>query len=300
MRKILIGMLLTATAVSPALADRGGKGGGKHGGGKHAAVQHHGGAVGGGKHAFRGGGERGPKAFRAPERRFAVQHDREWRRVERFDRPVHAVRYDDKPARKAWKQAAKQERRWAKDEAKFARAVARERFVPVERWSPPIVRSVERPVVRYYRQPAYYAPVRSLPALAPAWGYSASQDWWGYGDERRYDDLPVSYGYHDDTHAGWPMDYASAWPTNYGSPYAQTGAGLFGGAGDGLLGALLPIVLSSVLGGGDLGLGGLSGLASPAVLPLDQVGYGDSYGYGTDGGLSSLLLPSALGSGSLF
>ncbi len=218
MRKIFIGVLLVATAVSPALADKGGRGDGKHGGGKHAAVQHHGGG-GGGKHAFRGGGERGPKAFRAPERRFAVQHDREWRRAERVDRPGRVVRYDDKPARKAWKQAGKQERRWAKDEAKFARAVARERFVPVERWSPPVVRSYERPVVRYDQQPAYYAPVRYLPALAPAWGYSASQDWW------RDEELPLSYGYYDDPYAGWPTNYASAWPTNYDAPDAGYGSG---------------------------------------------------------------------------
>lgn len=323
MRKIFIGVLLAATAVSPALADKGGRGGGKHGGGKPAAAAHHGGG-GGGKHAWRGGGgsdrsqvafrghgggdrgpkgrrsdggDRGVKAYRAPERRYAVQDRRDWRGGDRFDRRVRVDRYDDKPARKAWKQAAKQERRWAKDEAKFARTVARERFVPVERWAPPVARYYERPVARYYQQPDYYAPVRYWPAATPVWGYAASNDWWDY------DDQPLSYGYYGDPYAGWPTSYASAWPTNYDSPYADTGLGLFGG-GDGLLGALLPIVLSSLLGGGDMGLGGLgglSGLSSPNVLPLDQVGYTDPYAYDSGGGLSSLLMPALFsGSGGLF
>ena len=344
MRKILMGVLLAATAAAPALADKGGKGGGKHGGGKPAAAAHHGGGGGGGgKHAWRGGGggggfdrgqvafrghgggdrgpkawrggggDRGAKAWRAPERHYAVQDRRDWRGGDRFDRPVRVVRYDGKHERKAWKQAAKQERRWAKDEAKFVRAVARERYAPVERWAPPVARYYERPIARYYQQPAYYAPVRYLPAAAPVWGYAASNDWWGADEDWGYDAQPLSYGYYDDPYAGWPTNYASAWPTNYDSPYADAGSGLFGG-GDGLLGALLPIVLSSVLGGGgDLGLGGLggigglgglgglTGLSSPSVLPLEQVGYADPYGYDNGGGLSSLLTPALFGGGgSLF
>jgi hypothetical protein len=52
--------------------------------------------------------------------------------------------------------------------------------------------------------------------------------------------------------------------------------------------------------GGLTGYGGLNGLYSPDVLPLQQASYAPyADGYG-ETGLTSLLLPSLLGSGSLF
>jgi hypothetical protein len=201
------------------------------------------------------------------------------------------VRYDAKADRKAWKQVAKQEKRWAKDEAKFARTVERERFAPAERWVPPMTRRLDRSF--------YYAPVRYVPATVPAWGY-ASMDGRNYDNGSRYDALPLGYGSYDGSYSGWSQNGASTWPTNYGSPYAAAGTGLIGSQGNGLLGALLPIVLQSVLGGGDLGLGslgrlgglgGLTRLGSPDVLPLDQVGYAHPYS-ATGGDLSSTLLDS--------
>lgn len=261
MRKILIGMLLAATAAAPALADKSGK----HGGPK--AERHH---DRGGKHAGRGGG----RAFQAEARHFDRGPDRRGghERRERF------VRHDDKQARKYWKQEAKYDR-------KERRAFARDDRGPrVERWAPAPIRYVQRPVYRdvRYAAPAYYAeaPVRR---------------WTGYET------------------SNWPTSY-----DRYESGYANSGSGLFGSGGGGLLGALLPVVLQSVVGGdlGNAGLGGLSGLGSVgglgnvgglgslggygdvSVLPLQQASYADPYANGT-GGLGALL-PSLLGGGGLF
>ena len=342
MRKAMIGLLLAATAAAPALADKGGKGhdgsqgqaahgGGPkaaRGGGGHAAQPHapkqmvqarapqHFAQPRAPKQAFkaehRGGGW---KAARGSDYRFAqVQHPQrarqsahrgDWQRRAYVQRPTQFVRASDKHAANAWKQAAKQER-------KFQRAVARqEGFRPAQRWAaaPAIrydVRPVYvRPVVRYVASPA----VRYAPAYAPVayanYGW-ADDDWpdyadygpryaaWGsaYDDWNDDDYAPLSYGYPD-SDGYWPTSYDAAY-----AGYPSYGQGLFGG-GDGLLGALLPVLLQSIMGSDLGGLGGLAGLGSDInVLPLQQASYAPYLSGGND--LTSLLLPSLIGSGSGF
>ena len=323
MRKIFIGLLLAATAASPALAGKGGHGGGHgnpHGGGKHAGAKPHGNPHGGGgnPHAAQTlGGKHGGQAiaFAGP----ANHADRGGHgpRVER-QRPhpaqVRVARFDDKQAHKQWKREAREERKVARQWDRRERFRPAERIVRVERYAPPqVVHYVERPVVRYV-QPRMVRYVEPRPvryvtrSYAPV--YYQEPTYWGddyddYAPVQRY----YQTRYYSPARTYAPASYAYA-PTGYGPidpRYQSAGGGLFGG-GDGLLGALLPVVLQSMLGGGSLGsgLGGLTGyggltnLYSPDVLPLQQASYApyaDGYG-STD--LASLLLPSLLGSGSLF
>ncbi|NNM77198.1 hypothetical protein HJG53_09815 [Sphingomonas sp. ID1715] len=326
MRKMMMGLLLAATAAAPALADKGGKGGGHgngHGGGKHAQADFKG--HGGGRHAQQGWSrapafaDRGAQHRRAPPMR--------WYGADSFSRPIRVVRVDDKQARKAWKRELKEER-------KFARAVSRDEFRRPDRWT----RVAPQPV--YYERPIY-APVRyAEPVIRyaqPVYVRTYAQPYYPAA-------YAPSYGYAD-PYSGYYPAYSS-------------GTGLFGG-GNNLLSTLLPIVLSGVLGGdlgtglggwagatGLAGLGGLSGAgysdysaanygaydgyasygdygnftdyggytalseltgADPYALPLQQIGYGDSLSSGllpasyTGEGLGSLLVPALLGrGGSLF
>lgn len=332
MRKLLIGLLLAATAASPALADKGGHGhgGGNHGGGGHGGPHgsgnpHWGG--GGNPHSGGGNDHGGGWKHAAPAMSFAApafrgnrgghgpQVARGWARPA----PFRAARFDDKQARKAWKHEAQDQRKFARAWERQERFRPAKRIVRVERYVPPrivryapprVVRYVEPPVryvqprvVRYVAPPPvrYVAPIRYAPVYAqPNAGY------W----PRQYD--------YDDYAPAYPATYyrpaayygaADYWPESY-SPidpaYRAGSGGLFGSSGNGLLGALLPIVLQSVIGGniGGLGtygsLGGLTSLYSPDVLPLQDASYAPYANELGNTDLASLLLPSLLGSGSIF
>ncbi len=348
MRKIFIGLLLAATAASPALAGKGGHGGGHGnphgGGGKHAGAQPHGGGNphqggnphrgGGNPHAAQArGGKHGGQAIAFARPASHADRGGHGPKAERQrSRPaqVRVVRFDDKQARKQWKREAKVEREVARQWDRRERFRPAERIVRVERYAPPrtirraptqVVRYVERPVVRYvqprvvrYVEPRpvryvtrSYAPVYyRQPAWTPTyWG----DDYDDYAPVQRY----YQTRYYSPTRYYAPASYryapTSYWPDSYSptDPFYQTSdGGLFGG-GDGLLGALLPVVLQSVLGGnlgsglgGLTGYGGLTNLYSPDVLPLQQASYAPyADGYGNSD-LASLLLPSLLGNGSLF
>lgn len=333
MRKLFIGLLLAATAASPAIAGKGNHGGGhgnhgngqgNHGGGKQHGNPHQGGKQhrgGGNPHADRGGGgKHGGRAvaFARPANHgnwggHGPRAERRWERP----MPIRVARFDDKQARKHWKREAKEERKFARQWERRERFRPAERIVRVERYRPTrVVRYVEPPIVRYVQPRAVRyverTPVRYVThSYAPVYYQEPVQAWnspyWddGYDDYapvRRYAPVrayrparsyvPASYSYA-------PTGY---WPSSYSpiDPYYR-GGGAFGG-NDGMLGALLPIVLQSMLGGGlgSGGLGGLTGLYSPDVLPLQQASYAPyAEGYG-DTGLASLLLPSLLGNGSLF
>ncbi|MBA2919898.1 hypothetical protein GON01_07515 [Sphingomonas sp. MAH-20] len=352
MRKLFIGLLLAATAASPALAGKGGHGGGHgnpHGGGKYAGAKPQGNPHGGGGNPHRAGNQhRGggnPHAMQARGGRHGDQAMAFARPASRADsggpgfkaerqrpRPaqVRIARFDDSQARKQWKRAAKDERKVVRQLDRRERFRPAERIARVEHHAPPrtiryaptpVVRYVERPavrhvqprVVRYVERPPVryvsrsYAPVYQQPVWTPTYWGDGYDD---YAPVRRYDqaryygptryDAPASYAYAPTGY--WPSGYSPVDPY-YGSDYA----GLFGRGGDGLLGALLPMVLQSMLGGdlggslgGLTGYGGLNGLYSPDVLPLQQASYApyaDDFG---DTGLTSLLMPSLLGSGSLF
>jgi hypothetical protein len=254
------------------------------------------------------------KKWHKVEREWRGDRGRDWQRPARFVRIDRDDDDDDDDDRWERRREWREDRR---DRRRYERAVwraERQRTIPRE-----VIRYVPaaREIERYYDAPVRYA--RPVARYAePAVRYIRPQS---YAD---YDYLPTSY--------------------------APAGSGMFGNSGGGLLGGLLPVVLSGALGGGlgDLGglgslggltslggglgnlgnLGGLGGLASPAVLPLDQLGYGYSqdYGYeapldysyagllasgytpasysdftGANGGLTSLLLPALLSSnGSLF
>ena len=326
MRKIFIGLLLAATAASPALAGKGGHGGGhgNHGGGKHAGGNPHGGGNprhGGNPHGFHGGGGKhgGPAmAFVRPAAHgnrggHGHEAERRWARPA----PVRVARFDDKHARKAWKREAKDERKVARQWQRQPRFLPAERVVRVERHAPPRavryvptreVRYVERPVIRYV-QPRVIRYVEPRPVRYVTRSYAPVF----YRQPVQYA-IPVDRadGYYD--YASVPRYPVSSYrPATSYSPvdplYRSNSGGLFGSGSNGLLGALLPVVLQSVIGGDLGGLGGygglggltgLTGLGSPDVLPLQEASYAPyANGFGnTD--LASMLLPSLLGSGSLF
>jgi hypothetical protein len=264
MRKALIGLLLAATAASPAFAGKGGHG---HGGGggewKHGGREDRGGWKHGGEH--RGGGWK----HAGDEHRGGGPG---WARPAMFAQPVRVVRYDDKWARKQWKREAKEERRWARAAERRERFRPAERIVYVERYAPPRVAA-------RYMEPA---PVRYVErSYAPAY-YSQPTGYW-----------PAEYA---------PNDYSPLGAGATGL-FGGGGNGLLGallpvvlqsvaGGNFGLGG----------LGSGLSGLGGLGGYQSPDIYPLQLASYApysSSYGSGTSD-LASMLLPSLLGNGSLF
>jgi hypothetical protein len=288
MRKLFIGLLLAATAASPALAGKGGHGGGPkgnpHGGGHphgnpHAVGKHGGPAKVAARPAFHGNG-----------------HVQQAARVNARPAPVRIVRFDAKPPHKAWKREVKAERKFARQWREHVRPAPQ--IAAVERHAPQrAIRYAEAPRVRYvqprvvrYVQPAV---VRYAPAPVRYVTRSYAPVYYQQPLQRYY--APANY-----------------WPSSYGAEpsYGSGLGGLFGSGGDGLLGALLPVVLQSVVGGnlgglGDLGglggtsaLGSLTGLGTPDVLPLEQASYAPYANSGT-GDLASQL-PSLLGSGSLF
>lgn len=265
MRKLLIGLLAASVIASPALADKGGKG---RGGGPHKAAK----AERGGGKQFRGRDDRGGQRARVAG----------WQRQDHFRRApaVRVARWDDdrgfKQQRKAWKQIRKDERRFWKE--------ARRDWRPDRR----VVRVREAvryaPVPRYYDE-RVYAPVRyARPAVSYARPAYYTQPNYGYSDPY--------LGYAQPYYASSGFGYA---------PYGYDQGGLFGGGGGGILGALLPVILSSVIGGdlsgglGGLGgpggvgtLGGLGGLTNVAAY---QNGYSEPYydaysGYPADYGYS--------------
>jgi len=254
---------------------------------------------------WRGGGD-------DDDRRGGWKRER-WSRGDDY-RPVRIVRVDrdwdddDDDRRERWQDRRKRQREYYRALQRERRDYIREArrdwrdeqsFVPVER-------VIRVPAQRHYERQVY-APVRYAEPVV-RYVQPRTRIAPGYADSG-YDYAPVSY--------------------------APASTGLFGGAGGGgVLGALLPIVLQSALGGGDLsglggltglggladgglgGLGGLAGLASPSVIPLDSLGYGADQGFGGfagplasgyvpasygGGDLSSLLLPALLSQGgSLF
>jgi hypothetical protein len=324
MRKLLIGLLMAATAASPALAGKGGHGRG-HGnqGGAHEGARPHGNPHQGGN-PHRGGGK--PHADRADLGRhgghavaFArpaihankgghgSRTEHQWLRP----MPVRVARFDDKQARKNWKREEKEDRKFARERERRDRFRRAERMVRVERYAPPrIARHAPTRVVRYVEpRPAHYMTRSDAPVYyqepvqiwhSPYWddGYDDYVPVQRYALVRAYrpagSPVPASYSYA-------PTGY---WRSSY-NPIDPAYRGDYGaafGGDDGVLGALLPILLQSMLGEGlgSGGLGGLAGLYSPDVLPLQQASYAPyADGYG-ETGLAPLLLPSLLGNGSLF
>lgn len=266
MRKVLMGLLLAATAAAPAFADKGGHG---HGG-RHDERGH-----GGWKHGD--DGERGRGRWRGEDR-----HG--WDREARVAPPVRVVRFDeDKWERKAWKRREKEERRWAREWERHERFRPAQRMVRVE----PLI--APRPVIRYaepvrvrYPQaiviPAYERPLTTYPASAPAtyWpgnvsplapAYPAALGLLGNGGGLLGALLPVVL----QSGIGNSLDLGSL--------------GGLGGLGG----------LGSLTGLG--GLGALTGSAAPDVYPLDLASYAP---YSSNNGdLVSPLLPVLLGNGSL-
>lgn len=289
MRKIFIGLLLAATAASPALADKGGHGRG-HGGHPHGNA-HGAGKAHGGKHA-------GPAKKVARTDFHGNGHAKQ--AVRARSAPIRVVRFEPRHAQKGWKREAKAERKvarqWQKDVRPARRIVRAEHSAParVIRYAQaPRIRYVERPAVRYV-QPTV---VRYAPAPVRYVSRSYAPDYYQQPIQRYRSDRSADY-----------------WPGSYGviQPAYDSGVGaLFGSGGNGILGALLPVVLQSVVGGhlggfgtlGNLGatsaLDSLTGLGTPDVLPLEQASYAP-YANGGTTDLASLLLPSLLGNGSLF
>jgi hypothetical protein len=113
-------------------------------------------------------------------------------------------------------------------------------------------------------------------------------------EQRRYQPIErvIRYSYaprYAERYVRQPVRYYEAAsygyaPTSYAAAPYGFGQGLFAGGGDGVLGALLPILLSSVIGG-DLGgsLGSLGGLGSVGSL----AGVGGLGGIGGLGGLTN-------------
>lgn len=312
MRKTLTALLAASVAVTPALADKGGKGNGRGGHHKEAKAER-----GGGKQ-FRGRG--------GDERRLSRDHvqarvdyrpvrvvraDRDWNDNDRSQDRRKFLKERQKERRQFAREARKERREyvrearhdWRNDDVRVERVVHyapapryydRQVYVPV-RYAPPAVRYVQPRTyyAGYDVRPLAYAPAAAIPyAAAAPWSQSVG----------------TGYGY-----APYRQDYDAYWPSSYsplGADYVAQGGGLFGGGQGGVLGALLPVVVQSLFGGGSLGglgmlgggLGGLTGLggmgAGLDVLPLQQAGYADPYG---SGDLTSLLLPALLSQGgSLF
>jgi len=300
MRKLLIGLLLAATAASPALADKGGHGHGDGGGGggeKHAKGGGHGSwKQGGGNEQDHGGSwKHAPQAWGGRED--GRGPDRAWHREARYDAPVRALQADNKRFGKQWKREAKDERRY---ERAFDR---REHFRPVERY-------VQLAPQRYGTP----RPARYITSYGPVYYEVPAQQWSGYEPVQAYTGYGYAPAYSNYGYAPATYGQAGYWPSsNHYSPIdaASQGQGLFGG-GNGVVGALLPMLLQSVLGGGVNGIGGLGGLGSlaglgglggvndysPDVYPIRQASYAPYSD--NNGDFASLLLPSLLGSGSLF